>query len=334
VDYTEYYELTDMVIIGSFIFLLLSQGLVKNLKKDLREEDFKIIENELKNIKNISELLRIRFISTIEIFNDGICFEEQEGMSFGTDKFIEISGMDENYFSNQNYMEKIHRDDLHEYEKIIERISRKNPIYNTTYRIKKNDEYIWIREKGKLIEFMKNKMRISIIKKLDPKQFPETEIDVLNNLPDYSKLYTEIKRLNKSKKHFYLVIIQLSNIPSINEKYGRDFGDLMMGEYLSKLQYKFIKESNSLFRLEGIKFGLIIKDKMKYNILDRALIGTGDLVNMEMMFGGVKQTIYPNIGIVECPYEGKEPDLILSEALHALDVTLKDNYSSSYYFHR
>lgn len=335
IDYlVEYKPLIEVTVVGVFILTLFVQGILKNFKKDLNEEDFKIIENELKSVKKDSEFLRLRFISTIEIFSDGICFQEDNDMSFGTDKYIEIIGLKENYFSNNDFAKKMHKDDVLEYHKAIEKVSKKNAIYKTTYRIKKNENYIWIKEIGKVFDYDKKKTKISIIKRLDTKQFPETEIEVLNNLPGYSKMFVEMQRLNKEKIHYHFVIIQLSNVPIINQKYGRDFGDLMMGEYLSKLQYKFIKDSNCLFRIEGIKFGLIIKEKAKFDLLERALINNGDLVNIEMMFGGVRQAIYPNIGISESPYEEKNTEIVLQQAISALEMTLKKDFDSSYYFHR
>jgi GGDEF domain-containing protein len=125
----------------------------------------------------------------------------------------------------------------------------------------------------------------------------------------------------------------LSNIPKINEKFGRDFGDLMMGEYLSKLRFKFIKDNRSLFRISGIQFGLLIKDDKKFELLDRALVGTGELLTMRMKFGGVSEVIYPNLGISVSPYEGKSPEDVYQEALTALKRTEKESYSKSYAYY-
>ena len=89
-EYIDYIPIFELVLVSLFILILFIQGIIRNFKKDLTEEDFKLLENELKNIKKTSELLRMRFVSTIEIFNDGISFQEDDISSFGTDKFIEI----------------------------------------------------------------------------------------------------------------------------------------------------------------------------------------------------------------------------------------------------
>ena len=174
---------------------------------------------------------------------------------------------------------------------------------------------------------------ITVIKPMDLKLYPETDVDVLNNLQDYKKMYQEMQKLSRAKTPYNFVLIQLTNIPTINEKYGRDYGDLMMGEYLSKLRFKFIKDNKSLFRISGLKFGLIIKDKSKFDILDRALVGTGELLNLRMSFGGNTQTIFPNLGISESPYEGKNTDVVYREANEALTLTMKEKFNQSFCFY-
>ena len=174
---------------------------------------------------------------------------------------------------------------------------------------------------------------ISTIKTMDLKLYPETDVDVLNTLKDSKNMYQEMQKLNRQNSSYHLVIIQLTNIPKINEKYGRDLGDLLMGEYLSKLRFKFIKDSQSLFRISGIKFGLLIKEKLKFDLLDRALVGTGELLTLQMNFGGVTQTIYPNLGISECPNGAKDTDTTIKEATEALTITLKEEFETSFCFY-
>ncbi len=215
----------------------------------------------------------------------------------------------------------------------IDKLSRKYPTYSIKYRVKKEGKYLWISEKGKLLIINKKRSYITTIKTMDIKKYPETDVDVLNTLLDFKDMYTEMQKLNRQKNAYNLVLIQLTNIPKINEKYGRDFGDLMMGEYLSKLQYKFIKDHKSLFRITGIKFGLIIKDKTKFDLLDRALVGTGELLTLRLQFGGITQTIYPNLGISESPYGGKNPDDVIMEAEEALSLTMREDFDSSFCFY-
>ncbi|MBN2605241.1 MAG: diguanylate cyclase [Bacilli bacterium] len=329
---TENYNYYSYITIGVFILYLCIRNLKHVFRKNISEFDYYELESELEQLNYMTELLRKRFISTIELINDGICFKDEGELLFGTDRFINITGLESNQFDLETFESKIYKDDLPQYRIILEKTSKRHPVYTTTYRIQNNEGLIWIKEIGKKIYIDKKVSVISIIKPLETKQFPETEIDVLNGLPNYKKMYDEMQRLSRLKSPYYLVFIQLSNIPKINEKYGRDVGDLMMGEYLKKTRYNFIKDNQSLYRVGGINFGLIIKDEKKFELLDRALTGNGDLLNLRMVFGGITQTLYPNLGISESPYTGKSPDQVIEEASEALRISLKNTTDVNYCF--
>jgi len=330
-----YYTYYTYSLIGFMVIILMFKIVISVFRKDITEADFRKLEDEIKYINNESELLRKRFVSTIEILNDGMCFKDEGEDFFGTDKFIEYFGLKNNIFSEKLFEELIYKDDLPLYKNTLEKLTKKSSIYRTTYRIIKNDELVWIKEVGRKI-FLDNKSSIiSIIKPMDIREFPESEIDVLNQLPPYKKMYQEIQELVHTNKQFMLLMIHLSNVPNINEKYGRDVGDLMMGEYMKKLRYNFIKDNHSLYRVGGINFALIIKDERKVELIDRALQHGGDLFNLTMIFGGITQTLYPNLGISEFSSEGKNADQIIEEASDALKITLKESYDANYnYYNR
>ncbi len=331
--YTEYFDYFYYSVIGLFALNMFVGNLWKHFKKDISQYDFLALEEKLEEINDSSELLRRRFVSTIEIIHDGISFKEADGLIFGSDTYISYLGLENNQFTDEELYEKIYKDDLPQYKQAIEKTTKRNPIYRIDYRIKKDEKLLWVKEVGKRINVNKKLTYISIIKILDIKLFPQTEIEVLNGLQGSRKMYDELQKLARTKVPYHLVNIQLTNIPKINEKYGRDVGDLMMGEYIKKLRYNFIKDNQSLFRIGGINFGMIIKDDKKYEILVRALQGAGELLNLNMVFGGITQTIYPNIGISESPYEGKSPDKVIEEAQKAINISLKDNSNSNFSFY-
>jgi len=330
-----YYTYYTYALVGFILVILMMKVLISVFRKDISADDYKELEKVIEEINNDTDILRKRFVSTIELLNDGMCFKDKDEDFFGTDKFVEYFGLKNNIFSEEMLHEKIYKDDLPQYKNILEKLTKKSPNYSTTYRVVNNDKIVWIKEVGKKIFLEKKSSIISIIKPMDIRQFPESEIDVLNQLPIYKSLYEEIQKLVREKTPFTLLMIHLSNVPNINEKYGRDVGDLMMGEYLKKLRYNFIKDNHSLYRVGGINFALIIKDERKVELIDRALTHGGDLFNLTMIFGGITQTLYPNLGISESTSEGENADQIIEEALDALKVTLKDSYDANYnYYNR
>lgn len=327
------FQYYSYITLSVFVFSLIVKGFNGAFRKKISEFDYYEIQEELEELSTANELIRQRFISTIELLSDGICFSEEGEKSFGTDRYVSIMGLKNNEFNKETHENMIYKDDLIQYQSVLEKLSKKSPIYSTTYRVEKDGSTLWIKENGKKLYMNKKTSIISIVKPMDIKRFPETEIDVLNKLSGYKIMYNEMQRLSKMKQPYNLVMIQLSNIPNINEKYGRDVGDLMMGEYLKKTRFNFIKDDVSLFRIGGINFGLIVKDEKKYEILERALIGGGDLLNLKMIFGGITQTIYPNFGISEAPYIGKNVDKVIEEAQEALRISLKDDSASNHCFY-
>ena len=94
-------------------------------------------------------------------------------------------------------------------------------------------------------------------------------------------------------------MMHLTNIPDINKRFGRDVGNLMISEYIKQMKYHFAKENNSVFRITGIQFAVIIQDEQRYANLYRALVSGGDLINVRINVGGILQVVYPNIGIIK-----------------------------------
>jgi len=332
-DYESFeYDLFAYITAGLFALWLVIDNSVLLFKKNVSEFDFHDLEQKLEHVSSASELLRRRFISTIELLNDGISFRDGDYI-FGSDRFIELIGLDDNEFTVESFEKLIVKEDLVQYHMTLEKLSKKYPTYSIKYRIQNNDRITWFIERGKMILIDKKRTFISILRPMDVKLYPETDVDVLNSLPSRKELLAEMQRLHRKKNAYHLVLIQLTNVPSINEKYGRDFGDLMMGEYLSKMRFKFIKDNKSLFRISGIKFAMLIKEKTKFDLFERALVGAGELFTMQMKFGGVTQTVYPNLGISESPYEGKNADIVYREAHDALTLTLNDQYDKSFCFY-
>jgi GGDEF domain-containing protein len=305
-----------------------------SLQRDKSDQDIKQLERSLKSLQNESEMLRQRFISTIEIMQDGIAFCEEDGSMFGSDLYVSIMGLKDNVFHLNNLQELMYKDDRIAYQKALEKTTKRYPVYKVKYRIKNGEDLLWVSEVGKRIILDKKESFISIIKPMNIKLFPDTEIDVLNVLKSEKEMYRKMQQLLKEKKTYYLVYIELTNIPNINDKFGRDVGDLMMGEYLKKLQVNIMNNKQNLFRISGIRFGLIIDDPKKFEFFERALTGSGELLNLQMVFGGVTQTVYPNLGIAESPYLGKSPDTMMKEAKKALELSITDESNKNYCFYK
>ena len=199
------------------------------------------------------------------------------------------------------------------------------------YRIRAGSHYTWVEEKGKLFTHKNKDYLISTLTKIDIKLYPKTSIQIVDSLPLEDELTNTLSQLRKEKKPFYLAMMHLTNVPDINKRFGRDVGNLMIAEYIKQMRYHFARENNTIFRITGIQFAVIISDEQKYANLNRALVNGGDLINVRINIGGIVQVVYPNIGIVKNdPWQTIEISDFISLSNKALEEAIrnsKQNYS-------
>jgi len=302
------------------------------ITQNLTDYDFFEMEKELDEIKSSSELLRLRYISTIGLVPDALLFynDDLDGF-FVTEQFQRIIDKKQTEFTLEEYAELIHVDDRSQYLSTIRKVGKKTPAFDFKYRVLRNGVYIWVEERAKVFEFDKKVQLISIIKGVDMKLFPETLIHEIDSLPTEQHLVQYLTQASKEPEAFYLVMIQLTNIPDINQRFGRDVGNLMIAEYIKKMRYHFAKDMNSIFRITGIQFALIIKEQRKYEVLLRALQSGGDLINLAINIGGIQQVVYPNLGVIKHePWSTYSLNEFVGLASKALDEAIrnpKKNYS-------
>ncbi|XFA98434.1 diguanylate cyclase domain-containing protein [Candidatus Izemoplasma sp. B36] len=321
---TEYY--TYILYLVLIVIAITFKNKIK-ITQNLTDYDFFELEKELEEVKDTSDLLRLRFISTIGLLNEGLIFYDDnlEGM-FITEKAKEIINAENVDLTLDDYVSYIHEEDKTEYIQTIKKANKKNPNYEVKYRVKKNGSYIWVVEKGKTF-FHKNKsFLLSSLKGIDMKLFPETMIHELDSIPNEEKLSHVIAQIRKEKEPFHLVLMHLTNIPDINKRFGRDVGNLMIAEYIKKMRYHFAKDFNTIFRITGIEFALVIKENQKYEVLKRALVSGGDLINLRLNIGGIQQVVYPNVGVVRHdPWSNYESDDLINLGQKALEEAIRNN---------
>ncbi len=297
----------------------------------VKSDRYERLKKEHIRLEGGFESLRKRFIATIELMRDGMMFRTDDGEMFLTDRLLSVLGETENATTQKAFEKHIHPDDIHGVKDALERLTKKHPGYAFSYRYRTAKGDIWIKERGKLIHYEGKKMIIATAETLDVKRYPHSEVDLLNSMRIDHELPERLQGLNRHKEPYYLVFFELSNIPAINRRYGRDIGDLMMGEFLNKLRYHFVREEHTLYRVTGIRFAMIIRDDRKYQILDRALKHGGDLLNFEMKFGGVEENVYPHFGIQRITMFEEPVDEVIARTTKALDIAMSEDTHENYF---
>jgi GGDEF domain-containing protein len=266
------------------------------------------------------------------LLNEGLVFYDDDlsGL-FLSDEITDILEIDNPQLTIEEFKNHIHPEDQNAYMQSIKKVGKKLPDLLHKYRIRAGSHYTWVEEKGKLFTHKNKDYLISTLTKIDIKLYPKTSIQIVDSLPLEDELTNTLSQLRKEKKPFYLAMMHLTNVPDINKRFGRDVGNLMIAEYIKQMRYHFARENNTIFRITGIQFAVIISDEQKYANLNRALVSGGDLINVRINIGGIVQVVYPNIGIVKNdPWQTIEISEFISLSNKALEEAIrnsKQNYS-------
>ena len=322
-DYLEYY--TYVLFAGTLLFAITLKRKVK-ITQNLTDYDYFELEKELDEVNKTSELLRLRYVNTIGLVKEGVIFYDAdlEGL-FMTDQAAKLLDARKNQFTIEEYATLIHPDDSGHYLNAVKKPNVKAGGFELKYRVKHDTQYVWVEEKAKIFEHDKLIEIISTIQGIDVKFFPETMIHEIDSLPNEQHLMQYLAASMKEPEVFHLVMIHLTNVPDINKRFGRDVGNLMIAEYIKKIRFHFAKDINSIFRITGIQFALVIKEQRKYDVLQRALQSGGDLVNLTISIGGIQQVVYPNLGIIKHePWSTYTLNEYISFANKALDEAIRN----------
>jgi len=326
-DEIELRELSQYLIYIILIVLAVSFKNKIKITQNLTDYDFFELEKELEHTKDTSELLRKRFINTIGLLREGLIFYDKDmnGL-FLTEEISRFLLLDNPQLSMDKYQSYIHSEDQSSYLQTVKKVSRKLPDLLHKYRLKIGPSYTWVEEKGKLFTHDNKDYLISTITKLDIKIYPETSIQIVDSLPNEDELTNTISQMRKDKKPFYLAMMHLTNVPDINKRFGRDVGNLMIAEYIKQMRYHFARENNTIFRITGIQFAILITDEQRYANLHRALVSGGDLINVRINIGGILQIVYPNIGIIKNdPWDNTDISEFISLSNKALEEAIRNN---------
>ena len=271
----------------------------KKVTKNITEYDYFELEKTYLDLKDDREKLRQRFLSTISLVNEGIVFYENGNKDvILSDYAHEVFGGKQNTSLDEHAM-SISELDRDEYLKTIDRVSKHQMTYEIKYRINKNGSTFWVLEKGHFIGVESKRSIIATIMPLDVNCFKKTAYFDIDSLYGEDKMYPLLKQLTESHKAFTFVTIELTNIKTINEKYGREIGNLMMNDYIRYLKNLFQPDITKFFRITGIRFVMILDDYKTYEEFHRSLTSTqSELYNIKINVSGIKDVVRPKFGVV------------------------------------
>lgn len=248
------------------------------------------VEKELEASNQELESIRHKFIAILELSEEGLFSMDFKQQSIWLSPFVTKLlnlGIDE--LNMEDFKALIHPDDLEKRQLLIGRLSEDNPTYEITYRVKTQDRFIWVREKGKrLFEDKETESVMGVITEVKTKHFMSSDIPTLDEVKTYHQIVPFLSKRKLENKYFEILYISLYNLPQINDTYGRDVGNMFISEYVKQLRKTFVTESGDIFRMTGSTFVVVITDPRKIEMFETGLQSKGPFMDVQMNYGNIQ----------------------------------------------
>lgn len=292
------------------------------------------VEKELIEKNKELESIRYKFIATLELTEEGLFYVDlDEKYIWGTDAYAKTLSMSSNTISIDDFQGYMYKDDLAKYASTLQSLTPQNPRYQVTYRYKRGNEFIWIKEVGKRIFDDENaNVVLGFVKIVNSNAYEKSNIPELDSIRTDIDLIQDINHLFESHRIFELAIIRLKNIPELNERYSRQVGNMMIGEYVRKLRQSFMSENSQVYRIGGLDFALTITDVRKIDMFKKMLEADGNSLNLPMEYGSIKETVKVDVGIAIANEDAVNTEDLYKAAKQALKVA--NNFQKGYCFYR
>ena len=181
------------------------------------------------------------------------------------------------------------------YEGVLDNLTKQNPTYETSYRIRIGASYVYVKEHGKRLFDASEDQIMSYLYVIHANHYERSNIPELDNIKSNAELLAKLEELYKQGRTFQLVTFKMNNLPEINEGKGRDMGNMVLAEYVKAINKSFV-DDNLIYRTSGLEFSFIILDYRKMDLLSQAL-KKNQILNASMKYGSntIQTDVYMGI---------------------------------------
>jgi diguanylate cyclase (GGDEF)-like protein/PAS domain S-box-containing protein len=246
--------------------------------------------SQMQSEKNESELLTFPWLGNMGqwywmVQSNKVVFNEKKVTNLG----YEMSELPEK-IGFDFFTDKLHPDDFKRVmDNMRSHLANKSDTYEVEYRIRtKSGEYVWYYDRGKVTErdengkaivvsgivfdISKNKAMEDKLRKANEKLSRLVITDELtgafNRRYMLEKIDNEIKRYNRSKLDFSLIMLDIDRFKLVNDNFGHNVGDIALQKIVETIN-KRIRTTDILARWGGEEFVLLLPntDTMSAKVL-------------------------------------------------------------------
>lgn len=284
-----YFNETPIMVLGRFRGRILIGD-----KKD--SSNLIGMERNLAESTEELELIKSRFMTILDRTKEGIFFADLKNKSIWVNSVLTHDlYLNDNTLSLEDFHKNIHPDDLEMYKARIAQVNNINPNYSVTYRFNVGNRYIYLKEEGSRISDGHTIELCGLMSVLDSGRYEKTQTE-LDQVLGEAELLAAVDQLYQKGKTFEVVRIQVSSIPEMNARYGRNVGNIALSEYIKLIKQRYV-DSNMIYRLSGLEFIAVVTDYRKMELLKNNLNNNEKILHVSADYGNVHTKIEACMGI-------------------------------------
>ena len=290
------------------------------------------MERNLAESTDELNIIKSRFITVLEKTKEGIFFIDTIKKTIWVNNVItkELK-LNNNDMSLEAYQSNIHPDDLAMYHTKLSMVNNINPSYSITYRYNTGTGYSYIKEEGNRISNGLSIELCGFIRVLDGYKYEKTNSE-LDSIGGEAEFLAQMDQLYNKNQTFQAIQFKVSSIPELNEKYGRNIGNVAISEYIKLIKSKFI-DYDMIYRVSGLEFVGILTDYRKMEILKKSLMNNEKILNVSADYGSVNIKINTHMGIIYSSDAVNSKDAY-KKLRETLKVSLNPKYNSNHTYYK
>lgn len=297
-----------------------------------------LLKAEAELSEKTDELVGIKekFMGVLELTHENIFFIDlSEKYIWINDNYKKLLGLNGNTLALSDFRSLMSESDAFAYTNKLAELTKREPNYTMKYRIIKNDGFIWITERGKRVfDDSKSNIVLGFVDTVKSNTFEKIGIEEIDSCLSDKELYEDVERLYNERRTFELFAVRIKNIPEINDKYGRNVGNIVIGEYIKTMLNKLKTESSGIYRISGIDFVLTITDPRKMNLLSKAFSVERAPLNMSFNYGSFKIEVEARAGIALSSTDADNAEVLISCVKRAVRIASTDGFEKNCCYYR
>lgn len=276
-----------------------------------------------------------RYMIALKATNDGIWeWNLRERFLYYSPRWKEIIGYTEDELTNDpsEWFDRIHPDDVLNVEEVIANhlAGETNNLVTEHRLLHKNGMYIWVRVHG-LAVLDKSGGVIKVAGSLTDIT-GEKFIDSLTGLPSFSlftdRIQSAIQRVHDEKNFgFVLIKLEFEQLKLVANTYGAGVTNEVVQKLMGRIKL-IVRPSDTIGRLEGLNFGIILSGVQELYELNRILDNIQTVASKPLELNHNQISISASIGILFSNIQYNKAEEMLRDvdsALHKASASGRSN---------